>query len=157
MASMVIPKRRQAKKDKIPEAKTKASTSARPRRNGVSAAGRAGAAGCNPAEQRDAKAERERLLEYARVLLEPLSSLEMLCEADDSMENPILYMNRAALDAMSLNHRRLNPLLRGADVRKGLGCSIHQFHKDPERIRNIFALWPPIRRLRTARNCSLAV
>ena len=54
------------------------------------------------------------------------------------MENPILFMNRAALEAMSLNHRRLNPLLRGADVRKAIGCSIHQFHRDPERIRNIF-------------------
>jgi hypothetical protein len=72
------------------------------------------------------------------MLLEPLSSLEMLCEADEKMENAILFMNRAALDAMSVNHRRLNPLLRGADVRKALGCSIHQFHKDPERIRNIF-------------------
>jgi hypothetical protein len=72
------------------------------------------------------------------VLLEPLSSLEMLCEADENMENPILFMNRAALEAMSLNHRRLNPLLRGADVRKALGSSIHHFHRDPERIRNIF-------------------
>ena len=59
----------------------------------------------------------------------------MLCDADEKMENPVLYMNRAALEAMSLNHRRLNPLLRGADVRKAFGCSIHQFHRDPERIR----------------------
>ena len=71
------------------------------------------------------------------MLLEPLSSLEMLCDADENMENPILYMNRAALEAMSLNHGRLNPLLRGADVRKAFGHSIHQFHRDPERIRGI--------------------
>jgi hypothetical protein len=71
------------------------------------------------------------------MLLEPLASLEMLCEADEKMENPIIFMNRAAFEAMSLNHRRLNPFLRGADVRKALGCSIHQFHRDPERIRNI--------------------
>ena len=95
------------------------------------------------AAQRTAKGqkatpEREKLLEYARKLLEPLSSLEMLCEADDKMENLIFYMNRAATEAMNLNHRRLNPLLRGADVRNALGRSIHQFHKDPERIRNIF-------------------
>jgi hypothetical protein len=81
--------------------------------------------------------ERERLLEYARVLLEPLASLEMLCEADEEMENRIFFMNRAALEAMSLNHRRLNPQLRGADVRNAGGNSIHQFHKDPERIRQI--------------------
>ena len=96
-----------------------------------------------PAAQRAAKGqrtapEREKLLEYARRLLEPLSSLEMLCEADEKMENAIFYMNRAATEAMNLNHKRLNPLLRGADVRNAQGRSIHQFHKDPERIRNIF-------------------
>ena len=82
--------------------------------------------------------EREHLLRYARLLLEPLSSLEMLCEADDRMQNRIVFMNRAALEAMSLNHRQLNPLLHGADVRKAMGQSIHQFHRDPERIRDIF-------------------
>ena len=142
MASIVVPNRRQANKDTIPEAITKASKAARPRRSGMNSAGRtaerkASRAGTSP-EQREANAERERLLEYARVLLEPLSSLEMLCEADESMENTIIFMNRAALESMSLNHRRLNPLLRGADVRKALGCSIHQFHRDPDRIRNIF-------------------
>jgi hypothetical protein len=62
----------------------------------------------------------------------------MICEADDRMQNRIVFMNRAALEAMSLNHRQLNPLLRGADVRRALGQSIHQFHRDPERIRDIF-------------------
>ncbi len=100
-------------------------------------------AGSAPAAQRTAKAqklspEREKLLEYARRLLEPLSSLEMLCEADEKMENVIFYMNPAATEAMNLNHKRLNPLLRGADVRHAQGRSIHQFHKDPERIRKIF-------------------
>lgn len=82
--------------------------------------------------------ERQQLAEFARALLEPLSSLEMLCEADEKMENVIFYMNPAAKEAMNLNHKRLNPLLRGADVRNAEGRSIHQFHKDPERIRNIF-------------------
>jgi methyl-accepting chemotaxis protein-like sensor/chemoreceptor zinc-binding protein len=82
-------------------------------------------------------AARERILEHARILLEPLSSLEMLCEADDKMENVIFFMNRAAIDTMHLHHQRLNPSLRGADVRKALNHSIHQFHKDPEIIRNI--------------------
>jgi methyl-accepting chemotaxis protein len=62
----------------------------------------------------------------------------MLCEADEKMENTIFYMNRASLEIMSLNHKRLNSGLRGADVRNALGRSIHQYHKDPERIRNIF-------------------
>ena len=81
---------------------------------------------------------REDLLDYAKALLEPLSSLEMLCEADAKMENVIFYMNRTALQVMNFYHQRLNPMLRGADVRTALGHSIHQFHKDPERIRAIF-------------------
>lgn len=81
--------------------------------------------------------EREQLLQYARVLLEPLSSLEMLCEADEKFENVVFYMNPAAISEMNLNHKRLNPSLRGADVREALGRSIHQFHKDPDRIREI--------------------
>lgn len=82
--------------------------------------------------------DREQLLTAAKALLEPLSSLEMLCEADEQMENDIFYMNCTALDSMNFHHGRLNPLLRGADVRSAMGHSIHQFHKDPERIRKIF-------------------
>jgi len=141
MANMVIPNRRRDSKDTIPESKAKTSKVVRPRRSGVRSAARASGRqvplAAKSSEQPEVNSEREQLLEYARVLLEPLSSLEMLCEADDNMENPILFMNRAALEAMSLNHKRLNPLLRGADVRKALGSSIHQFHRDPERIRNI--------------------
>jgi methyl-accepting chemotaxis protein len=81
---------------------------------------------------------RTALAEYARGLLDPLSSLEMLCEADPAMENAIFYMNPAALRAMQHHHQQLNPLLRGADVRQALGRSIHQFHREPERIRQIF-------------------
>jgi len=101
-------------------------------------AGRKARGGALPVNAPAMAPEREQLLRYARTLLEPLSSLEMLCEADDRMQNRIVFMNRAALEAMSLNHRQLNPLLRGADVRKALGQSIHQFHRDPERIRDIF-------------------
>lgn len=89
-------------------------------------------------QERCRNMDREQLLDYAQALLEPLSSLEMLCEADEKMDNIIFYMNRTALETMNFHHGRLNPLLRGADVRTALGHSIHQFHKDPERIRNIF-------------------
>lgn len=82
--------------------------------------------------------QQERLLNYAHALLDPLSSLEMLCEADEEFENKIFYMNRSALDTMSLHHSRLNPMLRGADVRKANNHSIHQFHKNPDRIRDLF-------------------
>ena len=90
------------------------------------------------AKPRDEDLDKARLLAHAQILLEPLSSLEMLCEADEKMENVIFYMNRSASETMNLNHGRLNPTLRGADVRKALDHSIHQFHKDPERIRSIF-------------------
>jgi len=84
-----------------------------------------------------ARQEKQLLLEHAERLLGSLASMEMLCEADEKMENAIFYMNRAAVESMKFNHKRLNPLLRGADVRAALGQSIHQFHKDPERIRAI--------------------
>jgi len=89
-------------------------------------------------KERAGVSEKEQLLGHARILLEPLSSLEMLCDADEKMENAIFYMNRAARESMALNHKRLNLSLRGADVRHALGRPIHQFHKDPERIRDIF-------------------
>lgn len=89
-------------------------------------------------KERSAASEKQQLLQHARALLEPLSSLEMLCDADDKMENVIFYMNRAAHETMELNYKRLNSSLRGADVRHALGRSIHQYHKDPERIRDIF-------------------
>lgn len=88
-------------------------------------------------EVRKTNTEREQLLWHARTLLSPLSSFEMLCEADEEMNNVIFFMNPAAVEAMSLHHRQLNPFLKGADVRNAHGRSIHQFHKDPERIREI--------------------
>ena len=76
-------------------------------------------------------------LHYLQQALEPLDSLDMLAEADAAMENPVFYMNRAARETMERFHGTLNSALRGADVRSALHRSIHQFHKDPERIRSI--------------------
>ncbi len=77
------------------------------------------------------------LMHYAQQYLEPLDSLEMLAEADAEMQNRIVFMNRAARDTMAQHHAGLNTALRGADVRHAFERSIHQFHKDPERIRRI--------------------
>lgn len=79
----------------------------------------------------------ELFLHYIQELLAPLDTLEMLAEADERMENVIFYMNPAAQRIMENAHTGLNAELRGADVRTAYGHSIHQFHKDPERIRNI--------------------
>ncbi|HUB28863.1 MAG TPA: methyl-accepting chemotaxis protein [Terracidiphilus sp.] len=136
MASMVVNNHRKASRSLASRAAVQA-------RQGQSA-GRQGNAAVPPPlkrphrKQRGSTPEKQTLLDHARALLEPLTSLEMLCDADEKMENAIFYMNRAAQETMALNHKRLNPSLRGADVRQALGRSIHQFHKDPERIRDIF-------------------
>jgi hypothetical protein len=139
MASTVITSRRPNGNRRVAAEKLSARTVKAPGRQRRSAPP---PAAHPPAKQRPrpspAARERELLLEYARLLLEPLSSIEMLCEADEKMENSIFYMNRAAMEGMNLNHRRLNSGLRGADVRNALGRSIHQYHRDPERIRTIF-------------------
>ncbi len=141
MASTVISKNMHA----TGEPKTSASADSKTRRPTKSRRRDAGPARLRHAstaqrarKQQAASSERELLLDYARRLLEPLSSLEMLCEADEKMENVIFYMNRTAIEVMHLNHERLNPSLRGADVRAAMGRSIHLFHKDPEYIRNVF-------------------
>ena len=76
-------------------------------------------------------------LHYLRQALEPLDTLEMLAEADAAMDNRIFYMNPTALETMARAHQGLNAVLNGSDVRNALNRSIHQFHKDPERIRVI--------------------
>lgn len=78
------------------------------------------------------------LMQYAKGLLDPLSSIEMLAEADAAMENRIFYLNPAAEDAFAAHAQDLRGLLPpGSDLTKILGRSIHQFHKDPEQIRQI--------------------
>ena len=141
MASTVISNRKSAGNGIAKETDAGRKSSQRPartRRNPRASAPRPAPAAQRTARGQRSEPERDQLLDYARRLLDPLSSLEMLCEADEKMENAIFYMNRASIEAMNLNHKRLNPLLRGADVRNALGRSIHQFHKDPERIRNVF-------------------
>ncbi len=80
----------------------------------------------------------DRNTHIAQQLLEPLSSLEMLAENDPAMQNKIFYMNRVARETMAFHHQRLNTDLNGADVRSAMYASVHQFHKDPERIKGIF-------------------
>ena len=141
MASAITSSNLHAEAGKVPAIKggtTIAKDAASRRRKKQPPVSRLSPAVSGPVKPHSNAPDKERLLEHARLLLGPLSSLEMLCDADEKMENTIFYMNRAAVEAMNLNHSRLNPMLRGADVRTALGRSIHQFHKDPERIRNIF-------------------
>jgi methyl-accepting chemotaxis protein len=136
MASMVVSNRRKASRSSASPAKSEA--------NPAKSASRTGNSGLMAPRRRPHRkesavaSEKKHLLDHARALLEPLSSLEMLCDADEKMANAIFYMNRAALESMGLNHKRLGASLGGADVRHALGHSIHQYHKDPDRIRDIF-------------------
>ncbi len=76
-------------------------------------------------------------IEIIGSVLDHLDSLEMIAEADEAMENRIVYMNPAAKSVMLAHHRDLNSELSGSDVRGALGNSIHQFHKNPDEIRTI--------------------
>lgn len=73
----------------------------------------------------------------ASLLLETVPTLEMLAEADPGRENKIFYMNRAARDLMAKYHKSISKTVMGAEVQDALGHSIHRFHKDPDRIRNL--------------------
>lgn len=80
----------------------------------------------------------QNLEQYAKVLLDPISSMEMLCEADAGMENRIFYLNPISEERFAAYAKELRGLLPPtSDLTKILGHSIHQFHKDPERIRQI--------------------
>ncbi len=70
-------------------------------------------------------------------LLDKVDSIVMLC--DTTPENKINYMNHAARQTLSTYRNRLNSALNGADVANAMGRSIHQFHRNPEHIRSVFA------------------
>lgn len=103
-------------------------------------------------KHREAALEREQLLLHARALLEPLASLEMLCEADEKMENVIVYMNRSATETMNLQHGCLNPMLRGADVRSALGIPFTSSTRTRSESVVSFVPWLPGARASTTPN-----
>ena len=69
-------------------------------------------------------------------ILDNVDNIVMLC--DSTPENQVFYMNSRAKELMARHRSELNSGLRGADVGNVAGTSIHQYHKDPERIRRIF-------------------
>ena len=70
-------------------------------------------------------------------IVDNLSDLVML--ADTSRDNKIFYMNKKARETMSVHRNELNKGLHGADVSNAFGNPIHQFHRDPERVRSILS------------------
>ncbi len=70
-------------------------------------------------------------------MLDNVDNIVMLC--DTTQDNKIFYMNRRAKELMNSHRGELNAGLRGADVANAFNNSIHQYHKDPSRIRRIFS------------------
>ena len=81
--------------------------------------------------------EKEKEIKKLMQMLDNVDNVVMLC--DTTHDNKIFYMNRTAKELMQRHRSGLNSGLRGADVANAFGNSIHQFHKDPNRIRSIFA------------------
>ncbi len=81
---------------------------------------------------------KEKTAEIAKLIqiLDRLDNIVMLC--DTKHENHIFYMNKAAHDTLRRYHGDLSRAT-GTDVNLAFGNSIHQFHKDPDRIRKILA------------------
>jgi methyl-accepting chemotaxis protein len=79
------------------------------------------------------KAENAKLMQ----MLDNVDNIVMLCDA--SQDNNIFYMNKRAKSLMLEHRSGLNAGLHGADVSNAQGNSIHQFHKNPARIRQILS------------------
>lgn len=78
--------------------------------------------------------EREAELDRLKQMLDNVSNIIMLCDA--TPDNTIFYMNRTARETLDKHRDSLNAGLR-ADVRNAFQQSIHQFHRDPNRVRQM--------------------
>jgi methyl-accepting chemotaxis protein len=80
----------------------------------------------------------EKSAEIAKLIqiMDNVDNIVMLC--DTTPDNKVFYMNSRAKELMSRHRSELNSGLRGGDVGNVAGKSIHQYHKDPDRIRRIF-------------------
>jgi methyl-accepting chemotaxis protein len=81
----------------------------------------------------------EKTAEIAKLMqmFDHVDNIVMLCDA--TPENKVFYMNSRAKELMSRHRSELNSGLLGADVANAAGNSIHQYHKDPARIKRIFS------------------
>ena len=69
-------------------------------------------------------------------MMDHIDNLVML--ADTTQENTIFYMNKTARQTLSQHRGPLNAMFRpGVDVENAHKHTIHQFHRDPDRIRRI--------------------
>jgi len=87
----------------------------------------------NKAELIEKDAEIKKLMQ----MFDNVDNIVMLC--DITPENKIFYMNSRAKETMQQKRSELNGGLRGADVANSFNNSIHQYHKDPDRVRRMFS------------------
>jgi len=73
-------------------------------------------------------------LHQLQQMLDHVDNLIML--ADTTPDNSIIYMNKTARDVLAQHRSAMNQKFRpGVDVAQAHQHSIHQFHRDPDRIR----------------------
>ena len=85
-----------------------------------------------------ASVDQEQEIHKLQTMLDNVDNLIML--ADTSPDNVITYMNKTARETFSQHRADLNQKFRaGVDVTNAHHRTIHQFHKDPDRIRRILA------------------
>ncbi|MDD2366792.1 MAG: methyl-accepting chemotaxis protein [Desulfuromonadaceae bacterium] len=70
-------------------------------------------------------------------MIDNVDNIVMLCDA--TPENKIFFMNTKAKELMQRHRSELNAGLRGADVQDAFNNSIHQYHKDPARVKKLFS------------------
>jgi methyl-accepting chemotaxis protein len=82
------------------------------------------------------QAARDQQLHQFSAMLDYADNLIML--ADTTPDNTIFYMNRTARELLAQHRSMMNQKFRpGVDVNNAFMHSIHQFHRDPDRIRRI--------------------
>ncbi|NNM82776.1 MAG: methyl-accepting chemotaxis protein, partial [Burkholderiales bacterium] len=74
-------------------------------------------------------AEKRAEIEKLTQILDRIEEIVMLCDAGP--EHNVVYMNRAAREAMHRHHDALQQAT-GADVDGAMDHSIHVYHKNPE-------------------------
>ncbi|MDD2539902.1 MAG: methyl-accepting chemotaxis protein [Desulfuromonadaceae bacterium] len=70
-------------------------------------------------------------------MIDNVDNIVMLCDA--TPENKIFYMNTRAKELLQRHRSELNAGLGGADVGNASDNSIHQYHKDPGRVKRLFS------------------
>ena len=81
------------------------------------------------------KSENSQEVEKLYAVLDRVDNIVMLC--DTTKDNKIFYMNSAAKATLAKYHAQLSAARPAADISHAMGNSIHQFHKDPDRVRRI--------------------